>query len=49
LGAAVFQSLPGQNTGEAVASSLNAGDGGAPGWLALLDNSAAAWAAQHSR
>jgi hypothetical protein len=47
LGAAVFQALPGQNTGQAVASALTAGDGSAPGWLASLDHSAGAWAAQH--
>jgi hypothetical protein len=48
LGAAVFQSLPGQNTGGAVASEMNAGDSGVPGWLAGLDNGIASWAAQHS-
>jgi hypothetical protein len=47
LGAADFQALPGQNTGEAVASALTAGAGGAPGWLASLDNSAAGWATHH--
>jgi hypothetical protein len=47
LGAAIFQALPGQNTGEAVASALTAGTGAAPRWLASLDNSAGAWVAQH--
>jgi hypothetical protein len=47
-GAAVFQALPGQNTGQAVASALTAGSGSTPGWLTSLDDSAAAWAAQHS-
>jgi hypothetical protein len=47
LGAAVTQALPGQNTGADVASALTAGTGGAPGWLASLDNSVGAWAAQH--
>jgi hypothetical protein len=47
LAAADFQALPGQSTGEAVASALTAGAGAAPGWLASLENSAAAWAAQH--
>jgi hypothetical protein len=48
LGAAVLQALPGQNTGQAVASVLTAGSGGAPKWLAGLDNPAGTWAAQHS-
>jgi hypothetical protein len=47
VGAAVFQALPGQNTGTAVAGALTAGAGAAPGWLASLDNSAGAWAAHH--
>jgi hypothetical protein len=47
LGAAVFQTLPGQNSGTAVASALTAGTSGAPAWLASLDNSAGAWAAHH--
>jgi hypothetical protein len=47
VGAAVFQALPGQNTGAAVASALTAGTSGAPAWLASLDNSAGAWAAHH--
>jgi hypothetical protein len=47
VGAAVFQALPGQNTGTAVASALTGGTSGAPGWLASLDNSAATWAADH--
>ncbi|MEA2404156.1 MAG: hypothetical protein QOE08_803, partial [Thermoleophilaceae bacterium] len=47
-GAADFQALPGQNTGQAVASALTAGSGSAPGWLTSLDDSSAAWAAQHS-
>jgi hypothetical protein len=47
VGAALFQALPGQNTGKAVASALTAGAGAAPGWLASLDNSAGTWAAQH--
>jgi hypothetical protein len=47
LGAALYQALPGQNTGDAVASSLTAGTDGAPQWLASLDNSAGTWVAQH--
>ncbi|HMH47707.1 MAG TPA: hypothetical protein VK538_08325 [Solirubrobacteraceae bacterium] len=47
VGAAVFQALPGQNTGTAVASALTEGTSEAPGWLASVDNSAGAWAAHH--
>jgi hypothetical protein len=45
--AAVFQALPGQNTGTAVAGALTAGTSGAPGWLASLDNSVGGWAARN--
>ncbi len=47
VGAALFQALPGQNTGGAVASALTAGASGAPGWLANLDSSVGTWAATH--
>ncbi len=47
VGGALFQALPGQNTGEAIASALTAGTNGAPAWLASLDGSAAAWATHH--
>jgi hypothetical protein len=47
LGAALFQALPGQNTGQAVAGSLTAGTSAAPGWLASLDNSVGGWVAHH--
>jgi hypothetical protein len=47
VGAALFQALPGQNTGKAVASSVTGGAGGAPGWLASLENSAGGWAGRH--
>jgi hypothetical protein len=47
VGAALFQALPGQNTGAAVAGALSAGPGTDPSWLASLDNSASAWAAHH--
>jgi hypothetical protein len=47
VGAAVFQALPGQNSGAGVASDLTAGTSGAPAWLASLDNSVGAWAAHH--
>jgi hypothetical protein len=47
VGAAIFQLLPGQNSGDAVASVLTAGAGQAPHWLAQLDSSVATWASQH--
>lgn len=47
VGAAVFQALPGQNTGNAVESALTGGTDSAPGWLASLDNSVGAWVANH--
>jgi hypothetical protein len=47
VGAAVFQALPGQNSGAAIASALTAGASGAPAWLAGVDNSVGAWAAHH--
>jgi hypothetical protein len=47
VGAAVFQALPGQNSGTAIASALTAGSSGAPSWLASLDSSAGAWAVHH--
>src|SRR5438270_12092815 len=47
VGAAVFQALPGQNSGTAVAGALTAGAPRAPAWLASVDNSAGAWAAHH--
>jgi hypothetical protein len=47
VGAAVFQALPGQNSGTAVAGTLTEGASGAPAWLAGVDNSAGAWAAHH--
>jgi hypothetical protein len=39
--------LPGQNSGEAVASAVTAGTDGAPAWLASLASSAGAWAGHH--
>jgi hypothetical protein len=45
VGAAVFQALPGQNTGAAVGSAVTGGVSGAPKWLASLDNSVGSWAA----
>jgi hypothetical protein len=47
VGAAVFQALPAQNTGAAVASDVTAGASGAPAWLASLDNSVGGFAASH--
>jgi hypothetical protein len=47
VGGALLQALPSQNTGEAVASALTGGTGGAPAWLAGLDTSAGSWAAHH--
>jgi hypothetical protein len=47
VGAAVFQALPSQNSGTAIASALTAGTDGAPAWLASLDNSVGAWVAHH--
>jgi hypothetical protein len=47
VGAAMFQLLPGQNTGRAIAGALTGGATGAPGWLGRLDSSAVAWAAHH--
>jgi hypothetical protein len=47
VGGAVFQALPGQNSGTAVASALTGGTGTPPAWLASLDRSAAGWAVHH--
>jgi hypothetical protein len=47
VGGAIFQVLPGQNTGPALAGSMTTGTSGAPPWLADVSSSAGAWAAQH--
>jgi hypothetical protein len=47
VGAAVFQALPGQNSGTALAGLLTAGAGGAPHWLASLDTSIGNWASRN--
>jgi hypothetical protein len=47
VGGALFQALPGQNSGRAVAGALTAGTASAPAWLASLANSAGAWAGRH--
>jgi hypothetical protein len=45
VGGAVFQALPGQNTGTAVAQAI--GGGGDPGRLGRLDASVAGWTMRH--
>jgi hypothetical protein len=47
VGGAVFQALPGQNTGTAVAGEISGGADGAPGWLGRLDASVAGWTTRH--
>jgi len=44
IGGAMFQALPGQNTGTDVASAINTG---ATGWLGRLDASVAGWTTNH--
>ena len=44
VGAAIFQALPGQNTGAAVAGAIPQG---APGWVGRLDASVAGWTTHH--
>jgi hypothetical protein len=43
VGGAIFQALPGQNTGTAVAGTILGG----PGWLGRVDASVARWTMQH--
>jgi hypothetical protein len=47
VGGAIFQALPGQNTGTAVAGAIRDGASGAPGWLGRLDASVAGWTTRH--
>jgi hypothetical protein len=47
VGGAIFQALPGQNTGTAVAGAIRGGAGGAPGWLDRLEAWAAAGTTRH--
>jgi hypothetical protein len=47
VGAAVFQALPGQNSGTAISSALTEGSSEGPAWLASLDKSVGAWATHH--
>jgi len=43
VGGAIFQALPGQNTGTAVAGAIIGG----PGWLGRLDASVGRWTTHH--
>jgi hypothetical protein len=43
IGAAIFQLLPGQNTGPGLASLLSSSASAAPHWLAPIDTSLAGW------
>jgi hypothetical protein len=43
VGAAIFQLLPGQNTGPGAASLLTSSASAAPRWLARIDTSLASW------
>jgi hypothetical protein len=47
IGGALFQALPGQNTGRAIAGALGSAAAGAPRWLDRLDTSAGAWIGHH--
>ncbi|MDQ1484621.1 MAG: hypothetical protein QOJ62_314 [Actinomycetota bacterium] len=47
VGAAIYQLLPGQNTGSDVSSVLTGAAGAAPSWLTQVDTSIATWAGQH--
>ncbi len=47
IGAALFQVLPGQNTGPGLASSVNSSASAAPHWLAAVDTSLASWVSRH--
>jgi hypothetical protein len=47
LGAAIFQALPGQNTGADVAAIVSGSAANAPGWLAHLDARLAPWISHH--
>ena len=47
IGAALFQALPGQNSGTAVAAEISGGSASAPAWLGQLDASIAGWTARH--
>jgi hypothetical protein len=47
VAAALFQALPGQNSGKAVAGTLTGGADGAPAWLASLENSVGGWTGRH--
>jgi hypothetical protein len=47
IGVALFQALPGQNSGTAVAAEISGGSASAPAWLGQLDASIVGWTARH--
>jgi hypothetical protein len=47
IGAAIFQLLPGQNTGPGVAGLFSSSASAAPHWLARIDTSVATWASRN--
>lgn len=47
VGSAVFQALPGQNTGSDIAGAIRDGADGAPQWLERLNTSVANWIGHH--
>jgi hypothetical protein len=47
VGGAIYQLLPGQNSGRAVGTAVTTGTAGAPGWLVRLTDSAGTWAVHH--
>jgi hypothetical protein len=47
VGSAIFQLLPGQNTGSDVAGLLNTSAGAAPHWVASIDTSLATWVSRN--
>jgi hypothetical protein len=47
IGAAIFQLLPGQNTGPGVASLLSSSASAAPHWLARIDTALASWTSRN--
>jgi len=47
IGAAIFELLPGQNTGPGLASLLTSSASAAPHWLARIDTSLATWASRN--
>lgn len=47
VGGAIFQALPGQNSGAAIANAIRTGDAGGPAWLGRVDASVAGWATRY--